>query len=197
MILLSIGKKGYGKSTLLRTLACRALAESQPPPILFFDDPQGGLAVPPSHVFTSTAQWRATKRIPALSVFRGVHPNELARLACDVGDVTLVLDEIDRASENKRWHTSKHLATDVCPDGAWVKRVVHEGRHYRVSLWGSARRFASVPEDLISQADVLFLFRVDDWAAFDVDMTRRRFGEEAAEAVQSLERGQYLTFGEL
>lgn len=178
-------------------MVSRALESAAPKPLVFFDDPQAGLAVPSSSVFTSIASWRRAKQVPYLSVFRGVHPNELARLACEVQDVTLVLDEIDRACTDKRWHVDKSLATDVCKDGAWVRRVVHEGRHYRVGLWGSCRRFADVPEDLISQTDVTFLFRVDEHAYYDLKALERRYGPQASQAAPALEHGEFLAFGEV
>lgn len=171
------------------------MAGEPPRPIVFFDDAQATLGVPASSVFTSVAQWRASKQVPRLSVFRGVHPNELAHLACEVRDVTLVLDEADRASNGKDWHTDKALASPVCKDGAWVKRVVHEGRHYRVSLIGSCRDFRSVPEDLIAQADALFIFRIDAHAYYDLRALERRCGPEAAELAAQLQEGEFLAYG--
>lgn len=200
-ILLSVGTKGYGKSTLLRRLISACLAEPAPgahPPLIWCHDPQGGLEVPSSQVFTSVAHWRARREVPALSVFRAIGDlNELAALACEVGDVTLVLDEIDRACADKKWLTSKHLATDDCRDGAWVKRIVHETRHYRVNLWGGCRRFANIPEDLVTQADVVFLFHHDQKAVHDLRAIEARFGADVREAAQRLDVGQFITLGGL
>lgn len=194
MILLDIGKKGFGKSTHLRALLSRSQAGPGPKPLVFADDPQGTLAVPAAHVFASIERWRASKNVPVLSVFRGVHPNHIAKLACEVKDVTLVLDEIDLACHDKKWAQSPELSTPECVDGDWVKRVVHYGRHLRVSLWGSCRRLQNVPEDLISQADIVNIFRVSRKAVYDLQAIKTRFGEDAARQATTLALGEFLAF---
>lgn len=194
--MVDIGKKGFGKSTHLRALLSRSQLEPDKP-LVFVDDPQAGLSVPASQVFTSVERWRRTRVVPYVSVFRGIHPNAIAHLACQVGDVTVVLDEVDRACIDKKWATSPELATPECVDGAWVKRIVHEGRHLRVSLWGSCRRLQNVPEDLLSQADVVNVFRVDEHAFYDLVAIKQRFGPDAARQVTTLERGEFLSFGDL
>lgn len=175
-IALSIGKKGSGKSALLRKLVWR-VHQTHRSALTFYHDPQCQIRGP---VFTSTAQWRASKNIPPLSVFRSVEVEDLAQLARDVGDVTLVLDELDFVSNDKKW---------TAPT---VKQLVHYGRHYRVSLFGGFRRTQNVPEDILSQADHIFLFKHEPRAIYDVRVIRDRFGQAYADAVTQLEPGQFV-----
>lgn len=176
----------------------RALEASPPKPLVWFHDPKEGVSAPAGSVFHSVEAWRKAKRVPALSVFRSIPDlNELARLACEVGDVTLVIDEIDRASDGKGWYASKHLVTPDCRDGAWVKRIVHETRHYRVNLWGGCRRFANVPEDLVTQADVVLLFHHDEKSIYDLRAIAQRFGPQVAEALPRLAVGEFILQGSL
>lgn len=177
-IVLSIGKKGSGKSALLRKLVWAVLQEHRAPkPLVFFHDPQAQIR---GDVFTSTQAWRSSATVPALSVFRGVDVEDLAQLARDVGDVTLVLDELDLVSNDKRW---------AAPT---VKQLVHYGRHYRVSLFGGFRRTQNVPEDILSQADHIFLFKHEQRAVYDLRAVAARFGDSYAALVQRLEPGQFV-----
>lgn len=131
-------------------------------------------------MFSSTGDWRASPTIPPLSVFRGVEVEDLAQLARDVGDVTLVLDELDLVSQDKRW---------TAPT---VRQLVHYGRHYRVNLLGGFRRTANVPEDILSQADHVFLFKHEQRAIYDVRTIRDRFGQVYADAVVQLQPMQFV-----
>lgn len=177
-IVLSIGKKGSGKSALLRKLVWRVLQEHQRPrPLVFFHDPQAQIR---GTVFTSTTAWRSSPAIPALSVFRGVEVEDLAQLARDVGDVTLVLDELDLVSNDKKWQAPT------------VKQLVHYGRHFRVNLFGGFRRSQNVPEDILSQADFVFLFQHEKRAIYDVRAVAARFGDACAAAVVALEPLQFI-----
>lgn len=167
-------------------------------PLIWFHDPKEGVSAPASSVFHSVEAWRRAKQVPALSVFRSIPDlNELAMLACEVKDVTLIFDEIDRACDDKGWYASKHLITSDCRDGRWVKRIVNETRHYRVDLWGGCRRFSNIPEDLIAGADVTLLFHQDADAVYDLQAIARRFGPATAEALPGLGVGEFITKGTL
>lgn len=198
MILLSVGRKGSGKSTALRALAARCLAQPGPRPLIWFHDPKEGVSAPAGSVFTSIEAWRLAKRVPPLSVFRAIPDlNELARLACEVKDVTLIIDELDRACDGKRWYPSKHLANADCRTGSWVERIVNETRHYRVNLWGGVRRFANLPEDVITAADVTLLFNHDAQAIYDLQAIARRHGPAVAEQLPGLQVGEFVIRGQL
>lgn len=151
-----------------------------PKPLVFWHDAQAQIR---GRVFTSVDEWRSAAAVPALSVFRGVEPAELAQLAIDVGDVVLVLDELDMATGgNKSW-----------PRGSdSVRRIVHYGRHLRVTLLGGFRRTQNIPEDALSQADHVFLFRHEEDAARDLDAIEDRFGERFRVAAAALEPGQFV-----
>jgi len=135
-------------------------------------------------VYTSAAAYMRDPRPMGLSVFRGVDVEDVARLALDVRDVTLVVDEMDRACENKRWHSPS------------VKRIVHEGRHFRCGLFGTFRRTANVSEDLLSQVDFAFLFRTSQTSPYDLLTIKQRFGERYALEVQTLGFGEFVVWSD-
>lgn len=184
MIVLFLGKKGVGKTALERKLIYRRLVE-RPKSLVFWNDPacqiRGGA------LFTSIAQARATFRAggaPRLSIFRGVDVNDLALLAREVHDTTLVLDEMDRACHGKTWSAPE------------VRHLVQEGRHERVDLFGTFRRTANVNEDLLAAADFVFLFRHSEAAPYDLQTLRLRFGERYAEACTTLEPGRFVVWAD-
>jgi len=153
--------------------------------MVFWNDPacqiRGGT------LFTSVAQARAHFRAvgaPRLSIFRGVDVNDLALLAREVHDVTLVLDEMDRACQGKRWIAEE------------VRHLVHEGRHERVDLFGTFRRTANVSEDLLSGSDFVFLFRHSEAAPYDLRTIRERFGEQYERAVKTLEPMRFVVWAD-
>lgn len=165
-VVVSIGKKGMGKSTALRRLAYRLL-QHRPETAIFWHDP--GCQLRGGRVFASVLEARAAfaaQGMPRLSIFRGagVDVNELAQLALEIHDVVLVLDELDRACSGKEWRAQA------------VKRIVHEGRAERVDLWGTFRNTRNVNEDLIGAADVIFVFHHSAASPYDLQMLRQRFG---------------------
>lgn len=184
MIVLFLGKKGVGKTAAERKLIFRRLVE-RPRSIVFWNDP--ACQIRGGSVFTSVAQAREQIRArgaPRLSIFRGVDVEELAQLACDVHDVTLVVDEMDRACQGKRWTSEA------------VRHLVHEGRHERVDLFGTFRRTANISEDLMAQADYIFLFRHSEANPYDLRTVRDRFGERYENAVKTLEPGRFVVWAD-
>jgi hypothetical protein len=126
-------------------------------------------------VSQARAQLSATRALPSLSVFRDVDVDELCAFAADVRDVTLVIDELDRVCVGKNW-VSKH-----------AKRIVHEGRHKRVDLFGTFRSTRNVNEDLIGQADYIFLFRHGTGAYYDHQTLELRLGPQWSEVTKRLQ----------
>ena len=133
-------------------------------------------------MYTSAAQWAADPQPAFLSVFRECDVEEVAALALRVRNVTLVVDELDRACALKRW---------TAPS---VARIVHEGRHFRVSLMGTFRRTSNVSEDLLSQVDYAFLFRQSGASPSDLQTLRQRFGDAIAHQVEALDDGQFTVW---
>lgn len=179
MISLALGKKGSGKTALIRKLAFRALQAKR---AIYYHDPQHQINSALGKVYTSAAAWAADPRPPFLSIFRECEIEEVAQLALRVRDVTVVLDEMDRAFSQKKW---------LSPS---TQRIVHEGRHYRVSLLGTFRRTANVSEDVLSQTDYAFLFRTSSTSPYDLQTIDRRFGSSIAEQVQSLGMGEFVVW---
>lgn len=128
-------------------------------------------------------EWRSEKNVPHLSVFREIDEiDDLAKLAWAVGDCTLWLDELDRACENKRWSSP------------YVRRIVHEGRHRGVSLWGTFRFTSSVPEDLLSIAHKVFFFHVGEMGLYELRGIMQRLGPSYAETIPTLARGECVVW---
>lgn len=187
MVVLFLGKKGSGKSALCRKIVYRRLLES-PRALTLYHDPACQIRAEAGKLFTSCEAAReALKRsgvLPQLCVFRGVEVDDLARFAMEVRDCTLVIDELDRACNGKEWR-SQH-----------VRRIVHEGRHERVDLFGTFRSTRNVSEDIINAADAVFLFRHSQAAVFDLRIVEQRLGLAYAEACQGLGFGQFLTWSD-
>jgi hypothetical protein len=88
---------------------------------------------------------------------------DVARLACEVGNVVFVDDEIDLIANYKNWDESP------------IREMVHRGRHLRnrdgevseVHLVGAARRPQSLHTDLSEQADAVYIFRVQGSRTLD------------------------------
>lgn len=131
-------------------------------------------------MYSSIDEWVSDPKPSWLSVFREVELESVAALALKVRGITLVADELDRACSGKRW---------LSPS---TQRIVHEGRHFRVSLMGGFRRTANVSEDLLSQVDYAFLFRLSGASPADVDTVKRRFGEGYAAAAMDLKPGEIV-----
>lgn len=165
----------------MRKLAARAHRAKR---AIFYHDPQAQIDDSSGRVFTSSAEWAADPQPPYLSVFRECEVEEVARLALRVRGVTVVVDEMDRGFDGKRW-VSKSL-----------RRIVHEGRHFRVSLFGTFRRTANVSEDILSQADYVFLFKTSASSPYDLQTIEKRFGNGIAERVQHLDAHQFVVWND-
>jgi hypothetical protein len=186
MLVLALGKKGAGKTTLLRKLIFLRLG-GPARPLVFWHDPQAQLNDAAGRVFNSVTEARAVAALgalPQLSIFRSVEIDDLAQFAIAVGSVTLVADELDRAFSGKAWKSDA------------VRKIVHEGRHLRVDLFGTFRSTRNVNEDLLGQADHVFLLRHTQAGYWDLQTLRQRFGDGVADAVQGLDVGQFLIWSD-
>jgi len=149
---------------------------------MLWHDPHGEIR--PTHpsvtVYNGVAELRRAPTLTPLSVVRGdVNVDELAHAAVMYpGAVTLVLDELDRACNGKRWISD------------WTRRIVHEGRHTKTNLWGSFRRNSNVNEDLLSQAMFAFVFRHQ--GETDRQLLMRSFGRKLADQAMTLKPGKFI-----
>lgn len=125
---------------------------------------------------------RANKTVPGVTVIRRDDADRVARLALELRDVTLVLDELDMVCGGKRWLSDA------------TREIVHYGRHLRISLMGGFRRTQNVHEDLISQCDAAFIFRHSESAPRDVSALADRFGQDYADRAMTLEPMQFLVW---
>ena len=185
MILLAIGKKGSGKSALLRKICSQALRQGS---LIFYHDPNEQLRQGAGKVYTSIDAWVADPEPTLLSIFRDVEPEDIAALALRVKDVTVVLDEMDQAFVNKSYGVGARSSA--------IRKIIHEGRHYRVNLWGGFRRTANVSEDLMSQSDYVFLLRANPASPSDITAIEKRLGPAFAAAAQRFEFGQVTVWCE-
>jgi hypothetical protein len=165
---------------LLRKISSQALRQKC---VIFYHDPQCQISDHAGRVYESIGAWVADTAPARLSIFRGVDAESVAELALAARDVTLVLDEMDEAFSNKRFHAG--------PDKSAIRRVIHYGRHHRVSLMGGFRRTANVSEDVLSQCDRVFLFRGTTACPSDTEALLKRFGKPTAQLVQQLKFGQF------
>jgi len=158
----------------------RRLIRTDRPPVWLFDP---GAQVQGGKRYESAAQLAADLSrgvCPQLAVVCGGEVEELAALALRVRYLTLWIDEMDRACNDKKW---------LAPS---VKTIVHEGRHKHIDLFGSFRFTRNVSEDLIGSSDAVFLFHTSTAAVYDLQTIRQRFGPHYADAVVSLERHRFV-----
>jgi hypothetical protein len=107
--------------------------------------------------------------------------NGVCELALQIKDCVVDIDELDRLCRGKKWASKA------------AERIVHEGRHYRVSLLGSARRTAKLHEDILSQADYMFLFHHSHNSPWDIQTLRYRVGPMADE-LPKLQRHHFMVW---
>lgn len=183
MVILSLGKKGSGKTALLRKLAYHRLRQTRS--LIWWHDP--GCQVKAGKIFESIEQARETFAkigVPRLCVFRDIDVEALASLAISVKDLTLVIDEMDLACSGKKW---------IAPS---VERIVHYGRHLRCDLFGTFRSTRNVSEDLLNAVDYAFLFRHNAASEYDIHTIRRRFGISYSSAVTQLQPLQFVIWSD-
>lgn len=164
---------------MLRKICSAALHQRA---ALLFHDPQAQISDARGRIYTSVHAWIQDTHPRLLSIFRDVDAESVAALALELGNVTLVLDEMDEAFRDKRY---------ASPNSS-VRRLIHYGRHHRVCLMGAFRRTPNVSEDLVSQCDRALLFRMSPSCPQDILTVRQRFGDPCADAVQTLDFGQFV-----
>lgn len=155
---------------------------------MLYHDPGGQIDHSKGALFTDVgdaeAYWRANRALPSLSVFRDVDVDDLCAFAMTVRDVTLVIDELDRVCRGKHWESQA------------AKRIVHEGRHKRVDLFGTFRSTRNVNEDIIGQADHVFIFRHSGASYYDLQTVDLRLGPQWAGLAKNLPLKHFVVWSD-
>ena len=172
---LILGKRGKGKSTLLKTIV---LEHARARPDL------------PWLVWDTTAEWSVppwadpeTFRILPGTQWTAEDAAELAIELADPDDwggAVLVMDELDRAAHCRK----------PPPAGSALYEVIHMGRHVDVALIAAARRPSSLATDVQELIDVAWIHGLS--GRNDMTWVRDTFGKEVAERVSQLADYEWL-----
>ncbi len=190
MIVINLGLPGTGKTRLSRQLAAGRLRRWPTCSVLVHDPAEqwrGGRAF--NRADDVRAYIERTGKRPRLIRVRFDTASAVCKLAWDLGCITLVLDEMDTLCTNKAWSGEDEVPEFSCGAG---RAIVHYGRHRNVDLIGSFRSTRGVNEDIPGFARFIFVFRHDDKGMADVDLLRRRFGDDFAEAAVRLDDHECL-----
>lgn len=172
-LIVILGRKKSGKSTLARVLVSRALRSGHHRFIVW--DP--------------TYEWLSRKNVEVFQPHNST-AFDAAWRALEVGDVTLVVDEMDFVTPVTGQGFEPPNAKTGDP-GSPFHRIVNCGRHDRVALIALARRTARLNHDIPGLADVVFLFRHTEPG--DVDyISRACGGSGVASAVTRLQPREWL-----
>lgn len=126
----------------------------------------------PGLVFTSAAAFRRHPVLPRFSIFQGVSGAEVAELALELGDCTLVDEEIHRTIVERPWKPWRRSAP---LEGHPLYTILHEGAHvpdaYGVTRCVNAllatRRPQNLPGDLPALCNGVYLGHLSSFADAD------------------------------
>lgn len=163
-LIFASGKKGFGKSTLLRALIAH---NARKPGALFV-------------VWDSTREYQESRSVVVLRPPK-YSARDAAEYALSRKPCVLVMDEVDRAAPNHKGGLR---------EGTPLHTIVHYGRHEDVALWCAARRSANVHIDIRALADIMFLFRHSE--PRDIEWIEKLCGNEVATRIKSLPRGRHI-----
>ena len=182
MICSILGRRGCGKSTLTKALL-RSRSR-----VLIFDTLQEYSDV--SNIRISTVDFLECLRVAEHGYFRiGLCASDedtdesfalFCRAAWSVGDVLVVVDEIDGVTS----------AVSVPQEFA---KLVRYGRHRNIEIITAARRAHDIPRILTSQTDYFCSFNQSE--PNDKQYISKAVSVEYAEAVSRLPRYRYLFYG--
>lgn len=177
-VILIIGKRGSGKSYLAKKI----IAEHRR--VLVYDimsEYGGGV------VFGTETQrdfrlfWSATHKSNFRLIYRPIEPkweiDYLARAVFALGDMTLVVEEID----------SICTAYDL-PET--FSRIIARGRHRNITLIGITPAPFGIHRDLTRQAKEIYVFNTKE--PRDRDYLRNLLGQEIEAKLDQLEQYQYV-----
>lgn len=161
-----IGKSGVGKTTGLKTCVYSWLDE--------FGDVTRFLA------WDHTIEWGESHE--NLHIYRSNEweLEEVCEIALELGDCTVVADEIDQA-------VNVH---EGLKKGSAIHAIVNYGRHHRVGLIWAARRCPEVPRGLTANTGHLFVYRTDE--PTDLEWLKKKAGSAVADRAAQLEPGDWF-----
>lgn len=188
-ILLALGRRKSGKTTLVRDLVQRAEADTL---ILVYDQyrnfrPEHGFerqyrSLEAFRADVEAGEFRQDENEDAPETGVAVFAPMGEELSCDalaeeairLRDCVLVVDELDA----------------VCKGGGTqireqhLRQIVEYGRHLEVTLIGGARRAAAVHRSITAGADKMYIFRLTE--PNDLDYIKDYCGADFAEQVRQL-----------
>lgn len=184
-VVVLIGKKGTGKTSLLRTLVAPARRA-------LIADVEAKWECGPGdeEVRGAEALLARVKPLAADSAapFRLVYRDDAPRLALTAPGVAFVLKSCTLVVDELAW-----LCDSRRPLPPYLARILQFGRERRVNLLGTTREPQEIPDLFFPTADLLYFFRVDPGNG--LDRIRRRYRALAAE-LPTLEPFTYRTYGD-
>ncbi len=187
-IITVIGKKGYGKTTLVKLLV---LLSNKPSIII---DPRFQFENEHYLYFNNTEnaeQWLKdnfqkfyafNKKIVIQSAEKQKIDSFLEFIYKYFKDIVLVIDEIDMFYNQKGFN-----------DETSFYKLIHYGRHSRIDIITTSRRPANIPKDLTSQTDEFCLFQTKENNDIKY-LSQYLYGQEVFETLRNLERFKYMEY---
>lgn len=177
-----IGKKGSGKSTLVREIVAERKRVAVIDSLAEYDESDGCRVVYEDECVDAMIDAAQSKTF-RLSLRRlEIEDNlDLLRLAYEIEDYLLVVEE-----------TSLYVTASVLPSE--VAQLIRYGRHKRIDQCYVARRPSELHRDLTANADNIVCFQTQE--PRDLVYLRNYFGDEAFE-LRDLEGYRIKVFGNL
>lgn len=173
---IAVGNRGYGKTWQIRRRAAELLQAGAAG--VYAHDPWGaypeeGLEIGAKGdgwaILPTPDEWNGE---PVCS-FRRCEPEAVADFVRRrPAPAVLVVDELDLICRANRWNSEA------------ARDIVHYGRHLKLSILGSARRFSNVHQDILSLADRIYLHRLT-WDR-DLDRVEENWGAGVRDMVSQL-----------
>lgn len=168
-LVVMVGKAGSGKTTQLRAYVsqCRRA---------LIADPENDWQLQPGDelVESHTALLERVQQLGATNPavpFRLVYRDDAPRLAVAAPAVAYAVRNLTLVYDELVWLCNAHYLPD------WFRRVLQVGRKRRINLIGTTREPQEIHDMVLSQANLLHLFRVDPGNG--LDRLRRRYPELA------------------
>jgi hypothetical protein len=178
-IITVFGKKGTGKTTLVKTVISRL------PRVVVFDtlaEYTGGVFIYDPQSFIDYLKLNLDRLYKIVLRCDNDEDFSICFEACRaVYDGTLVVEEID-------FYCSP---TFIEPS---LQKLIKYGRHRQINLIGVSRRAAEVNRNLTAQSDCIVTFQQEENR--DIEYMSRRIGAENAESLRGLGKFEYRVFGD-
>lgn len=165
------GRRGSGKTELARQLSF-AIARNG---LVLVYDP---VCQWPSRNRRTVRNLESADQWPPLVSFCDDNVDAVCNLALEVGNCTLIVDELDLLCSPHSWKSEA------------AQHVVRRGRHHRVGFIGTGQRFSNCHNDIIALAEKIVCF--DTQHPGDVDRIEKTLGPEYSEAMETLGRYEFV-----